>query len=114
MDRTYISVPGLLSREVGSFLRSLVNGGEDVFVGSRARFREHSETFHQALAARPSPAMEGAWSVSAGSPSFIGATTNALEGAGPGGEGWMNIGREPGFINLPQAPDWTSGATYSA
>ena len=26
-------MPGLLSREVGSFLRSLVNGGEDLFVG---------------------------------------------------------------------------------
>ena len=37
MDRTYISVPGLLSREVGSFLRGLVNGGEDVFVGEDLR-----------------------------------------------------------------------------
>ena len=37
MDKTYISVPGLLSREVGSFLRSLVNGGEDVFVGEDLR-----------------------------------------------------------------------------
>ena len=36
MDKTYISVPGLLSREVGSFLRSLVNG-EDVFVGEDLR-----------------------------------------------------------------------------
>ena len=26
-------MPGLLSREVGSFLRNLVNGGEDLFVG---------------------------------------------------------------------------------
>ena len=37
MDRTYISVPGLLSREVHSFLSSLVDGGEDVFVGEDLR-----------------------------------------------------------------------------
>ena len=37
MDRTYISVPGLLSREVHSFLSSIVVGGEDVFVGEDLR-----------------------------------------------------------------------------
>ena len=33
MDRSYISVPGLRKKEVGSFLQSLTKGGEDVFVG---------------------------------------------------------------------------------
>jgi hypothetical protein len=87
--------------------------GGEVFRGSRARFRASAETLHQALASRPAQDMDLPWSLAAGSPSFVGATTNALEGSGPGGEGWINIGREAGFADLPQAPEWASGTTYA-
>lgn len=87
--------------------------GAEVFSGSRAIFRASAETLHQALAARPAAHMELPWSLAAGSPSFVGATTNAFEGSGPGGEGWRNIGREAGFADLPQAPEWASGTTYA-
>ena len=37
VDRSYISVPGLRKKEVGSFLQSLTKGGQDVFVGEDLR-----------------------------------------------------------------------------
>ncbi len=79
-----------------------------------ARFRNHAETLHQALAERSNETMESPWSITAGSPSHIGATTNALERTGPGGEGWLNIGREPAFAELPQAPDWLDSDLYES
>ena len=80
----------------------------------QARSRATAETLYQALTARPNEAMESPWSVTAGSPAALGATTNTLERTGPGGEGWLNIGREPGFADLPAAPDGLEGAAYEA
>ena len=81
---------------------------------TNGRFRNHAETLHQALVERPNETMDSPWSVTAGSPSQIGATTNALERTGPGGEGWLNIGRESAFSELPQAPDWLDSDLYES
>ena len=81
---------------------------------ARALIRTHAETLHQALADRPNEGIESPWSVTAGSPSQIGATTHAFERTGPGGEGWLNIGREAAFAELPQAPDWLDSGLYES
>jgi len=88
--------------------------GEGDFRSVDSLFRVPAETLHQAIVARPSETMDEPWTVCAGSPSRVGATTDALSTTGPGSEGWLNIGREPGFAELPQAPDWLSGDDYAA
>ena len=88
--------------------------GPDAARLNSASFRTSAETLHQALSERPHMAMESPWSVTAGSPSQAGATTNALKRTGPGGEGWLNIGREAAFSDLPQAPGWLDSALYES
>jgi hypothetical protein len=85
----------------------------DFFRNTEAWWRG-GETLHHALLNRPPERIPQPWTVSVGSPSFLGAVTDALAFTGPAAEAWVNIGREPIYQTFPQPPEWAEGSTAAA